>query len=546
MQYKVIGSYTIWVRSQCNGGKALGIIRGGDIIDALEIRGNWVKHKKLGVLGWSVMSEKGRALMAPTKDAIKTVPPPKPPANSNNNNIYPPIDYRKMEQDLNIAADKNTAEFIKNVRGIYGMPYQFMPNVDRRVPGSNFGRKYAEKIITNMPLLLISPGKPKFMKGFSINEKKDLLKYIKEKDTNYIDEIIDGKGRYYSFEFNYKEFYQILNPMARMMARFLNIQDVILDKTKLENYNWQNYTNPSFKNFISAKESLAFYIDSETQISESFSNNTGQSMLENQANQLSDTARELQFLLGGLAGAEFEKFQADAHATTMQEFNNFSSKYLKKFSPDLLINRLQSGLLTVATGGKLIFPEIWNDSSFSKSYSVELKLRTPDSDNLSWFLNVGLPILVCITLTAPQQMDANSYKTPFLVRAFYKGFFNIDMGIITSMNITKGNNAKWTANGLPTEVDISIDIKDLYDVFMVTQSTEDGILAGAKKIINNTYLMDYLATMCGININKVDLDRTIDIYKNVVKNNVTDKLLHNRWLGAKQHLSNIVNDILRK
>ena len=99
---------------------------------------------------------------------------------------------------------------------------------------------------------------------------------------------------------------------------------------------------------------------------------------------------------------------------------------------------------------------------------------------------------------------------------------------------------------ITTEVDIAMDIKDLYEVFMVTQSKDDGILAGAQKIINNTYLMDYLANMCGINISKVDIERAVDIYTNLIVNNVTDKLWYDKWLGAKQRLSNIVNDVLRK
>ena len=546
IKYQVIGTYTIWIRSQYASGANIGLLRGGDIIEALEIKGNWVKHNKIGKIGWSVMVERGKPLMKLIESTPVTTSTPPPPAPKPEETKFEPIDYAKLQAELNAASEQNINNFIKNVRGIYGLPYQFMESVDRRVTGSEFGRKYAEKIITNMPLLLISPGKPKFMKAFTVEEKEDILKYIKNKDTNFIDEIISGKGRYYSFEFNYKEFYQILNPMAQMMARFLNIQDKTIDGTKLDNFKWQNYTNSTFKSFINAQESLAFYLDSETQITESFSNSTGQSMLAGTVNQLSDTAREIQFLIGGISGAEFEALNPDAHEETLKQLDEFSSKYLKKFAPDSLINRLQSGLLTVASGGKLLFPEIWNDSSFSRTYSVEIKLRTPDSDNFSWFMNIGLPMLVCIALTAPQQMDANSYKAPFLVRAYYKGFFNVDMGIITSLNIAKGSSAKWTANGLPTEVDISMDIKDLYEVFMVTQSKDDGILAGAQKIINNTYLMDYLANMCGINISKVDIERAVDIYTNLIVNNVTDKLWYDKWLGAKQRLSNIVNDVLRK
>ena len=34
--------------------------------------------------------------------------------------------------------------------------------------------------------------------------------------------------------------------------------------------------------------------------------------------------------------------------------------------------------------------------------------------------------------------NPNGYVNPFLVRACYKGFFNIDTGIITDMSVTKG------------------------------------------------------------------------------------------------------------
>ena len=47
---------------------------------------------------------------------------------------------------------------------IYGMPYQWMPEVDRRVDGTGqFGRKFYEKILTKMPILVLTPGLPDFM-----------------------------------------------------------------------------------------------------------------------------------------------------------------------------------------------------------------------------------------------------------------------------------------------------------------------------------------------------------------------------------------------
>ena len=60
---------------------------------------------------------------------------------------------------------------VDNMNGIYGIPYQFMDNVDMRVGGDNndgvFGQKYVERIISKIPLLFVTPGKLKFMNNFS-------------------------------------------------------------------------------------------------------------------------------------------------------------------------------------------------------------------------------------------------------------------------------------------------------------------------------------------------------------------------------------------
>jgi hypothetical protein len=49
------------------------------------------------------------------------------------------------------------------------------------------------------------------------------------------------------------------------------------------------------------------------------------------------------------------------------------------------------GVSTVTQGGKIIFPEIWANSDYSKSFNLEIKLRSPDNDPLSIFLNIIKP-----------------------------------------------------------------------------------------------------------------------------------------------------------
>ena len=47
----------------------------------------------------------------------------------------------------------------------------------------------------------------------------------------------------------------------------------------------------------------------------------------------------------------------------------------------LLQSLCNSGVSTVLQGGKIVFPEIWQDSTYDRSYSLDIKLRSPDHDS---------------------------------------------------------------------------------------------------------------------------------------------------------------------
>lgn len=532
---------SVWIRETPSlSGKPIRMVYKGDQFKLTEQNGYWFKCS----IGWicSKLDNGKRLLKIHTNNIIN-----KSNETETNNGIE---DENKANHeyinDYLINNKKNKASlasaFLTNVRGIHGLPYQFLASADRRLPGSNFGRKYSERIIARMPLLLLTPGAPKFMSSYSQKDKENLLKYMLNKEKSLIEQLTnntDGDSKFYTFEFAYKQYYSCVNPMLQRIARFLNIQDRTIDGKPLDRYSWENYTNEALKGFVSNRESVAFYIDSDTQISESFSNNTGESTLAQTVNGLSDMGREIQFLLGGAAGVEFEALKEENRGEVLADFDSFADKYARLI-PKNLMNKLSNGFLTVASGGKMIFPEIWQDSEFSRSYDISIKLSTPEADNFSWFMNIAVPLIHLICLVAPRQLGANGYQSPFLVRGYYKGFFNCDMGIITQMNIQKGDKGKWTTNGLPTVVDVNFSLKDLYQIMTITQ--DDKVI----DLLKNTALLDYLANMCGININKPDILRTLDIYYTQLTNKVIDTVTFDGFLGIEQALSNIAGSIFKR
>ena len=128
--------------------------------------------------------------------------------------------------------------------------------------------------------------------------------------------------------------------------------------------------------------------------------------------------------------------------------------------------------------------------------------------------------------------------SPFLVRAFYRGLFNCDMGIITSLSITKGKEGSWTLNGLPTEVDLSLTIKDLYNVMIMT--CKDTPVT----FMSNTCFLNYLSNACGISVNKMDIERSIELYYTIYKGKLLNAITgRNFWNDVIQGIQNKALDV---
>lgn len=495
----------------------------------------------------------------------------------------------------------------KNLRNIFGAPYQFLPTTDCRIiPGSNnsgsgstsarfsenlelAGYEFTEKILSRMPLLFITPGNTSFMGGSSENARTALIGQL---DESFVDKDIsenslramleDYNGKLYTIMPAYAEYFNYVNPMCRAGAIFLGIQDKTLngktldvfhwgiykgqdytpyieeedtilgdqaaeeveeaetpeettDETEPEEeieskYNWEERDNVfeepeegSFKDFQQAVyygNAIPFYINSEASFQDSFYNETTDSSLASTINALSDRAREIQFLLGTASSAVGEAFdKVDGTLTDIKEqINNIVSKVAGGNS---IFTTIANSVKTIVSGGRLLFPQIWSNSQFTKSYNISIKLTTPSYDKFSWWLNIYVPLCHLMALVLPRSEYVNSYTTPFLIKAFYRGMFNIDMGIITEMSFNRGKEGSWTKDGLPTVVDVSFSIQDLYTGMGMTSL--GAMFKGTT--LQNVSEMDYIANLCGININEPDLFRMVTLWATFnLKNRITDFL----------------------
>ena len=468
--------------------------------------------------------------------------------------------------DTDSAAD---TLLVNDLNGIWGIPYQFPKTVDPPLDENEnskitFGYFYADRIINRMPLLIISPGKVSFMQGYKDGEKRGILDTLAAAgnagNETIIGDFLSKPGKYYTFEYDEATYWEYVNTMNHACARYLGIQDVEVNlngaRGKLGDFHWEKCSNNKFDSLLfSSKQYVCFYTDADTTKQETFGNSTQKSQLADTVNSMSDVAKEVQFLLGANTGGTLDWLEEDDIANINNTIQKIVNGHL---GGSQVVQDVAKEFATIATGGKLIFPEIWSDSEFTQSLDVKIKLRCPCPNKVSWFLDILAPLNMLIALTLPRtpysanlvggnvdgNPSANGYYTPFLVRAFYKGLFNCDMGIVTDLSITKGKEGSWTIDGLPSEVDVDLTIKDLYNVMAMSsekQSTE---------FLSNTTFLNYLANSCGISINKPDIERSIDMWIMTKTNYWKDKLTgYTFWQhatqGARNKLYNIYSGFFR-
>ena len=456
------------------------------------------------------------------------------------------------------------------ILGIFGIPYQFMPHVDPRInlntlgrgeyltDYSSLGREYGHHIAQDMPILFISPGLPAFATNFS-NEDKSLIGNVMtnvasglgggEATTN---DLLTKQGKYYSFQYEVAQYYQYCNPACRIASAYMNVSDKYIDDTRIESLNWMNYTTTTlsgmFKDLgdITSYTSIPFYIESDTQISESFSDDVTDSSLTGIVDSVSDLGREAMFVLGygnSALNAGIDWLSKTDNPDAVRQ--DIVDKFGNMANGNGFISNVISNLTSVATGGRLIFPKIWSDSGFGRSYDVTIKLRSPDMDNFSIYCNIIAPFLHLLCLVLPRQIqdNPNGFYSPFIVRAIYKGFFNVDMGIISSMSVSKGDTGLWNADGIPCSIDVNLTITDLYENISMTGTTATN---WAYDTLDNTCFMDYIANLCGINIYLPEVARTLRMWLvNNVTNRAADMINVGLWGNIQNSIANAITNVWR-
>ena len=444
---------------------------------------------------------------------------------------------------------------------LFGLPHQFLPHNDVRISEkSKLGRLFAETTVLEAPSVYFKPGTTKFLPGMSKEEKNSLLNTLASWGTDGAKQAItqrvqgtagDDPLKYFEHKDAFSDYIRRVNMLARTMAVFLKLDKEPVPWAKgvtFGLYDWRFYkfksmyvdnvpqlkgeynkdSHSSVGQFIDDTmqtvhdaimndyDYVQFYVDAGSSFSESASNSTQSSVIDQAVTSLEGLSKEL-YMLSGITGMEGIQEIPNQMASGLDNF--IQSTFDGDGQIATFLRRLTGSTKQILSGGNFIIPEVWSDSAYSKSYSITIPLSTPYGNTLSWYINIGVPLAHILAMALPHHLTANTYKMPYLIKAFSPGWFSVELGIIDSISIEKGGSGDaWNSKGLCNEMKITLSIKDLYTSLSVPATYKPA------EFMANTGLLEFLMVNCGLDLTQPELSQKLEVLTNMFLGRISDTI----------------------
>lgn len=425
---------------------------------------------------------------------------------------------------------------------VHGLPFQFTPITDRRYyadttdwdddddNADQYGRSFAKTIVADTPVVVFTPGLPRYLTSESLGisasaeEQNSLLNLVAGGEADQtVNELLnsDKNLEYFSLGVTTTEYFKYVNTLTRNSAILMEIGDMKLHSKKLSSLDWGQYnadidTKSQLSQVLGIDGGVSFAFDPQSGISDTLTNTSTDSSIASQINQYSSQVRELEFLAGATAASSM----LEGLQSSISSIVGGVSGGTTEDTGDNLFSRIGTGINNVVQGLNLKFPEIWADSQQQKSYSCEMKFVSPYASLFCCWRYVLVPFFHLLPLAAPRATKSlNSYTSPFIIRAYSKGYFNVEMGIIDSLTYKRfGDGDMITADGIPMQMDCEVAFHDLYK--QLTVCTAGG--TNAALFFNNTGLIDLLGTLSGVNMCRLNLEDRASMFLINSYNSVMD------------------------
>lgn len=279
---------------------------------------------------------------------------------------------------------------------------------------------------------------------------------------------------------------------------------------------WNNVWSGTRTSMFDSNKFLAFRIEKGSDnASENFSNSIQPSALQQRLNGLVDQQRNIN--INENQGDGLLEWVNRKIAQGKSAINNVKNAFSSGGGG-------VNAIIEYAAAGNGFFdlPQQWCGSNFSRSVSVNIRLRSKTGgDPVSIYTSIIIPLSCLLAGAMPRASGDGTYTSPFICRCWCRGMFAVPAGIIQSLNVTRGDSEfGWSLTRLPTTVAVSLQIADLSPI-MFLGLAGDG--AWQQAWANNTKLQEYLNTIAGIGLKQryyltQQLRRNYNVWKLIHKN----------------------------
>ncbi len=436
----------------------------------------------------------------------------------------------------------------------------------------NYGRVYNETLRSNQIITYFRVGRPKYLqlgKTLSQTSKGEKLSksfqdnmasadgdIFKETNVEFFDSIAayadafsktlisgteDGTaGQIYTFTPQFKTYAKLVSGLLTDLAARMNLTSIYgvkgdsgKDFNKTTSRMSPNayagpfaalmYSNPTNNYLNGMSEFIPIRVEKSSDYNEEYGNSTRSPAYASELKGVSDQAKDLLAVTSG----------------------NSDDNLLSGLGKDLGNVFGSHGTMT-ANGWNMHIPEMWDDSSNTRSLSLVIKLYTPYGNGRSVYEDLYVPTIMIMGMTLARQTGNRLYSQPPLISLFSKGWFSMHAAMITGMSVKRGGDRNdWTIERYPRSLEIRLTIKDMFPTVIQSLNTK----TYHKMYWDNKPLQAMLDAYSGLNI--VDAKSN---YGNLRKMwNTLNATLGESMTGGKvkmdithSSLGNVVRSVVKK
>lgn len=225
------------------------------------------------------------------------------------------------------------------------------------------------------------------------------------------------------------------------------------------------------------KTPLKIAIQNDVSISESWSNDFGESRFEEMANIGSSLAREVRYITGqdsltsaigslsnSAIGAAAGAGMSDAITEMMSGFNDKLMGAGHAIEGKIGSSSTGKGLLQLASGSRVDFPMVWQGCGFSPSYSFTVRLYNPyPKDDEAYYKFIIRPMANLLAFAIPMADSNFTMGFPIVCKVNCPGLFGLEAGYVSNIDIIKGGESNDISfKQRPGTVDVRLTLGSLY------------------------------------------------------------------------------------